>query len=578
MLVEERLAKERKKAFGDLLINECKASEPNYAAINALIENGADVTYQNAKCLMWASKRLDYKLIKFLVRSGVLECKVAINYIADTCNKKGFTDEKEAEFFEVLDEIKRTSDVDYLAIFTPYINAQAVSGKIEKLRKLMARYYLTEAEIVSCIYTRIIFEVVLHEHEEVLKLINAHNKWMNEENFNLAVRTGDWVTLEYMLEKGVYFTPEETAISAAVMGGFFEVLDLLIANGFTFGEKPIFLKKACRAVFGETGLTAVKYLFEHGYTQNSRYDGADVRANAVKDDNVVLLEFLENYALGEKRYDEHKFIQLEKTEYVAPNEITKPQETEGELTLDFSNHDLPYVSADANVVSNEYSNELKSVIDGSVFDDEYPAPHDNYQAERELDDEDETDETDETETDETDDEIYDETAKAEGNSAQNKPVRDYSNLQIERLETKYEFTPDDELMIKVNENEPEALAELGSRLVDSDDERALHYVFFAMQLGYAPACRIAGELYLRSGDVEKAVSAYKQGKRSGDKKANLAWVETCIYDEKEAFDEAVRLAQGGNARAMKVLSDYYFNAGNETEGAYWKRKAKKFGK
>lgn len=290
---EQLLQKERAKTLGELFVAECRAPEPNFDTLRTMCLNGADVCYKHAAALHWAAKLNRFSLVSFLVDNGVLNEPVSRSIIANMCNNKGFGEENESEFFEVLDNVRRVSGSADIDIFVPYINSMAVQGRLDKLRALMKRYFLTEAEVAKSVYIRIIFEIILNAHDEMLDFINAHLDWQDQTALDLAVSGGDWVVLEYLIKSGkVKLEPSEKAVSQAIFTGSAEVLDMLLSCGYSFNRNPEFLKKACRAAFNDGG-RMLKYMLAHGYTVRDVYDGKTLRENARIDGNTAALEIID---------------------------------------------------------------------------------------------------------------------------------------------------------------------------------------------------------------------------------------------------------------------------------------------
>lgn len=290
---EKALQKERERALGEIFVAECRADSPNFDALRTMCLNGADVCYRHATALHWAAKLKRFSLVSFLIDNGVLREPVSRSIIANMCNNKGFTEEDEAEFFAVLDDVRRVSGGEGIDIFVPYINSMAVVGRLDKLRALMKRYYLTESEVAKAIYIRIIFEIILNNRDEMLDFVNKHVDWQDQAALDLAVSGGDWVVLEYLLKSGkVKATPSEKAVAQAIFTGSAEVLDMLLASGYSFGHNPQFLKKACRAAFNDGG-RMFNYLLMHGYSVSDVYDGRSVRENAVIDGNTAIVNLID---------------------------------------------------------------------------------------------------------------------------------------------------------------------------------------------------------------------------------------------------------------------------------------------
>lgn len=291
---EQLLAKEREKALGELFVAECRADEPNFDTLRTMCLNGANVCYKHAAALHWAAKLNRYSLVSFLIDNGVLREQVSRSIIANMCNNKGYREEHEPRFFEVLDDVRRVSGDAGIDIFVPYINTMAVQGRMDKLRALMKRYFLTEAEVAKAIYIRIIFEIILNAHDEVLEFVNRHVNWQDTAALDMAVSGGDWVALEYLINNHkVKIEPSDKAVSQAVFTGCTEVLDMLLGCGYSFAHKPEFLKKACRAAFNDGG-RMLKYMFSHGYAYTDVYDGMTVRENAMRDGNTAAVKLIDN--------------------------------------------------------------------------------------------------------------------------------------------------------------------------------------------------------------------------------------------------------------------------------------------
>ncbi len=287
---QTQLDKERAKALGDVLVAECKSADYSLESIDTMLQNGADVNYGNSRPLYWATKLHRFDLVKYLIEHGALSTDIARTYISTICDYKGFSDDKEPEFFEILD-LANSKTGDYMALFTPYINNMAVNGRLDKIYALMERYYLTEREIVSVIYVRIIFEIVNGGYADMLEFIEKHKNWMDKAAFDLCVSTGDWGVMEYFIEKTDFRIPSDTAVGQAVYEGYFEVLTILDKTGYDFSKKPMFLEKACRAAYGK-GTKSLEFLLERGYSINDKYKGKTLLEHAEEDKNAPLVEFI----------------------------------------------------------------------------------------------------------------------------------------------------------------------------------------------------------------------------------------------------------------------------------------------
>ncbi len=287
---QTQLDKERAKALGDVLVAECKSADYSIESIDTMLQNGADVNYGNSRPLYWATKLHRFDLVKYLIEHGALAPEIARTYISTMCDYKGFTDEKEPEFFEILD-LANSKTGDYMTLFTPYINNMAVNGRLDKIYALMERYYLTEREVVSVIYLRIIFEIVNGGYADMLAFIEKHKQWADKAAFDLCVSTGEWGVMEYFIEHTDFRIPSDRAVAQAVYEGYFEVLTILDKTGYDFSGKPEFLEKACRAAYGK-GTKSLEFLLSRGYTLGDRYKGKTILEHAEEDNNAPLIEFI----------------------------------------------------------------------------------------------------------------------------------------------------------------------------------------------------------------------------------------------------------------------------------------------
>ena len=290
---QKQMEKERQRALNDLLVAECKSPYANLDSVRTILDSGADIHYKFSEPLRRAAKRHNFELVKFLIANGALAgaaTPIAWTYLAQICDHK-FSDKIEPQFFEILD-LAHSKNGDYMSLFTPYINYMAVHGRLLKIRSLQHRYYLTEAEIVSVIDRRVIFEIVINNHDEMLAFIERHKNWYDRESYETAVDSGEWIVLEYLLQKNGYVKPSDKAVAKAVFDGHIIILDMLYNCGYDFERKPVFLEKACRAAFSR-GTKSLEYLLRRGYALNDEYNGKTVLENAIDDRNTPLLEFLQ---------------------------------------------------------------------------------------------------------------------------------------------------------------------------------------------------------------------------------------------------------------------------------------------
>jgi hypothetical protein len=286
--------KERNKALGDMLVLECKSPHYSLDIIESVLQNGADIDYNNSRPLYWAAKQHKFELVKFLLNRGASAKDIALTYISTMCDFKGFTEAMEPQFFEILD-VAHSKTGGYMTLFTPYINSMAVAGRTDKLRALMSRYYLTEREVAEAVYIRIIFEIIMKNCDEMLEFIEKHKSWMSQSSFDLCVSTGEWIVLEHFITNSDFRTPSVAAVGQAVYEGYFEVLDILDKTGYSFAHKPLLLEKACRAAYSK-GTKSLEYLLKRGYSLRDRYNGKTISEHALEDNNAPLCEFLQGKA------------------------------------------------------------------------------------------------------------------------------------------------------------------------------------------------------------------------------------------------------------------------------------------
>ncbi|MCL2061213.1 MAG: hypothetical protein FWH03_01120 [Firmicutes bacterium] len=291
---QKQLERERFKALCDLLVAECKSKHANLDSVKTLLQSGADVQYKYSEPLRRAAKNQNFELIKLLINHGALtDAPIARTFLAQICDHK-FNEKIEPAFFEILD-MAHSKTGDYMSLFTPYINSMAVHGRLDKLRCLQKRYYLTESELAGVIERRVIFEIVLNNHDEILEFIEKHKNWYVQESYDMAVDSGEWIVLERLIKVGGYVKPSDKAVAKAVFDGHFAVLDMLFNCGYSFERKEIFLEKACRAALSR-GTRSLAYLTQHGYALSDKYMGKTILEHAIDDKNLPLLDYLQSNA------------------------------------------------------------------------------------------------------------------------------------------------------------------------------------------------------------------------------------------------------------------------------------------
>jgi len=299
-LREKQLEKARVKTLGEVLVAECKSKTTSIDALRSMLKEGAEVTYNNSKPIFVAAKELKFDVVNFLIEKGALKCPIAFSYVSKMVDFKGYKDELHEEvYFSLLDTLIALDPSQKHKILESYINAMCVQGKLPKLLNMLARFNISHYEVANIVSPRIICEVVVREHFDILAFIEMHNKWITQEALDSAVRSNEWLTLEYILKHSDLRIPNEKAVGEAIYAGHFEVLHILEKIGYNFykqvtgkdGAHPLFLERAARsAMFNNTN--GIKFLFEHGYGPSDSYNGKTLVENAIDDKNFKLLEWL----------------------------------------------------------------------------------------------------------------------------------------------------------------------------------------------------------------------------------------------------------------------------------------------
>ena len=129
---------------------------------------------------------------------------------------------------------------------------------------------------------------------------------------------------------------------------------------------------------------------------------------------------------------------------------------------------------------------------------------------------------------------------------------------------------------RAERNDPEALKALGEQqLSKGDKEGAKKYLRLSMQLGFAPACYPLGRLYLMDGETEKAVAAFSEGHRSGDEACSYSLAETLLKrGDQNALTYITEYANEDDETSIRLLIDYYAEAGNKKQADYWRGRLK----
>ena len=135
---------------------------------------------------------------------------------------------------------------------------------------------------------------------------------------------------------------------------------------------------------------------------------------------------------------------------------------------------------------------------------------------------------------------------------------------------------EDSIEKRAERNDPEALKLLGEqRLAAGDKEGAIKYLFLAMQLGFTEACYPLGRLYLQEGDIDKAVKAFSEGHRSGDEACSYSLAEALLKrGDQNALLYITEYANEDDETSIRLLVEYYTEAGNKKQADYWRNRLK----
>ena len=129
---------------------------------------------------------------------------------------------------------------------------------------------------------------------------------------------------------------------------------------------------------------------------------------------------------------------------------------------------------------------------------------------------------------------------------------------------------DNDLLRRVEKNDPAALWEYSRILEDKDSDEALKYLTLAAQLNYPPAIKSMADKLYDDNKVDEATHYYKMGAKAGllDCSVKLA-VINLDSDEGRSLLELEELAEMGVESAAKALADYYASQGNKVQHDYW---------
>ena len=279
------------KLINQELANLCRMDEDDgvVSKIEKLIGEGAEVCYQNSKPLYNATKKVNFRTIYKLIDHGALNDPMAINYIASICNYRNFK-KNEEKFFALIDHCIELNGFD-ITYFVPYINTMFLHGQAAKTNLLITKYKLSSAQIIDCVYERVIFEIINNGHEPILEYIERNRDWISQTVFDTAVASGEYKVLKYLLSKNLGIEPQESALNKAIYDGSTEILDLLKSWGYPLKKNPNYLRQACRSFYTK-GKKAFEYLMNNGFSLTDTYDGMTIAQNAERDGNKPLLDYL----------------------------------------------------------------------------------------------------------------------------------------------------------------------------------------------------------------------------------------------------------------------------------------------
>ncbi len=133
----------------------------------------------------------------------------------------------------------------------------------------------------------------------------------------------------------------------------------------------------------------------------------------------------------------------------------------------------------------------------------------------------------------------------------------------------------DELMRRVEADDPAALWEYAVLLEEKDPAESFKYTILAAQLGVPQALQRAGDAYFDDDRYEEAAHYYRAGAKAGliECSVKLA-VINLSRNEQKSVNELEELAEMGITSACEALADYYREHGNKRLYAYWHSLAK----
>ncbi|MCH5350625.1 MAG: hypothetical protein J1F39_01475 [Clostridiales bacterium] len=128
----------------------------------------------------------------------------------------------------------------------------------------------------------------------------------------------------------------------------------------------------------------------------------------------------------------------------------------------------------------------------------------------------------------------------------------------------------EELLRRVEANEPAALWEYSRILEETDIDEAYKYAVLAAQLFHPQAIMLLGDRCAKDNDSEEAERYYRMGVKAGlvDCSVKLAKLHL-LSNEPQGLIELEELTEMGVKSAAAALAEYYKARGNEKQYEYW---------
>lgn len=127
------------------------------------------------------------------------------------------------------------------------------------------------------------------------------------------------------------------------------------------------------------------------------------------------------------------------------------------------------------------------------------------------------------------------------------------------------------LRLSAERDEPQGMYDYARAIMPTNPAAAEMYMELAAQLGNAAALEYMGDKHLAEGKYEDAAREFKAGAKAGqlDCSVKLA-VMYMAENETAAVKELEDLAEMGVRSACIALAEYYKDAGNRKQYAYWR--------